>query len=292
MFGYINANLKELTEEQRITYQSYYCGLCRKLKEVAGPKGQMLLNYDMTFLIILLSGLYEPKQSMQRFTCILHPTKKRLNTVNQFTEYAAKMNILLSYQNFQDDWQDDRSLTKKSLVHLFQKEYNQIKKEYPRQAEAVERYMVKLSVAESGNETNLDAVAGLTGDMLAEIFAVFDDEWSEELKCLGFYMGKFIYLMDAYEDVEDDIRKGLYNPFVFQQKEQRRRQDFDVYVKLILMSMMSECAKSFERLPILTDAGILRNILYSGVWTRFEICQAKKNKKSRKQEENKNEKSL
>ncbi|MEG0805833.1 MAG: DUF5685 family protein [Lachnospiraceae bacterium] len=285
MFGYINVNQKELSEKNRESYQSYYCGLCRELKRFSGMKGQMLLNYDMTFLIILLTGLYEPVLSQDEFTCPLHPFHKKNATSDEATEYAAKMNILLSYHNFEDDWQDDRSIGKKALVKLFTKEYKQIRLQYPRQSKAIETYMTKLSIAESGNETNIDAVAGLTGEMLAEVFAWKEDEWAGELRCMGFYMGKFIYLMDAYEDRSKDYKKGLYNPFYGTYKEHKNEKEFDVYVRLILMSMMSECAKAFERLPILMNADILRNILYSGVWTKFEYSQARKDKKTKKQEE-------
>ena len=58
MFGYININQKELSEESKKIYQAYYCGLCQKLKTNCGTKGQMLLSYDLTFLIVLLTGLY------------------------------------------------------------------------------------------------------------------------------------------------------------------------------------------------------------------------------------------
>ena len=85
------------------------------------------------------------------------------------------------------------------------------------------------------------------------------------MRTLGFYMGKFIYLMDAYEDYEADQKKNCYNPRVYMEKE--NDQEFDTFCKLLLTSMMSECAKSFERLPILLHADILRNILYSGVRT-------------------------
>ena len=77
MFGYINVNGKELSEENKNIYQSYYCGLCRNLRDFCGPKGQALLNYDMTFLVVLLTGLYEPDTKSKEFTCVLHPIKKR-----------------------------------------------------------------------------------------------------------------------------------------------------------------------------------------------------------------------
>ena len=96
MFGYININQKELSDENKRMYQAYYCGLCRKLKEICGRKGQLLLNYDMTFLIVLLTGLYELENERQEFTCALHPTKKQVSFVNEATAYAADMNIILS----------------------------------------------------------------------------------------------------------------------------------------------------------------------------------------------------
>ena len=84
--------------------------------------------------------------------------------------------------------------------------------------------------------------------------------------------------MDAYEDLEKDEQRGLYNPFL-SWKEDNKGTDLDTFVRLILTSMLAECAKSFERLPIINYADILRNILYSGVWTRFEVNQLKKKKK-------------
>ena len=73
MFGYINANLETMAEDDIRDYKAYYCGLCRELKKLAGFKGQMLLNYDMTFLIVLLSGLYELENESYTFTCPVHP---------------------------------------------------------------------------------------------------------------------------------------------------------------------------------------------------------------------------
>ncbi len=277
MFGYININQKELSDENKTIYQSYYCGLCRQLKETAGTKGQMLLNYDMTFLVVLLTGLYESENQSQEYTCALHPMKKRTSYINEATKYAADMNIILSYQNFEDDWKDEKSYTKKAFARMLDKDYGRIMAKYPRQVKAVEEYMEQLDQAEKRKETNLDAIAGLTGTMLGEIFAWKEDMWAEELRCMGFYMGKFIYLMDAYEDLEEDRKKNAYNPLIPVLAESEK--DVDIFCRLMLTSMMSECAKSFERLPILLHADILRNILYSGVWTKYEYNRLKKQKK-------------
>ena len=78
MFGYVNINRNGLSEEELRDYRGYYCGLCSKLKEIGGKKAQFLLNFDITFMIILLSGLYEPEEEAEYFTCPVHPAKKWL----------------------------------------------------------------------------------------------------------------------------------------------------------------------------------------------------------------------
>ena len=198
MFGYINIDQKIMTEENKKAYQSYYCGLCRKLKSDCGTKGQMLLTYDMTFLVVLLTGLYELSNEESEITCALHPTKKRTVWINEATQYAADMNLVLAYQNLIDDWKDDKAYTKKALAKMLDKDYTRIMSKYPRQVKALEDYMRRTEEVERSHESNLDVVAGLTGEMLGEIFCWKEDEWAEELRTLGFYMGKFIYLMDAY----------------------------------------------------------------------------------------------
>lgn len=280
MFGYININQKIMTEENKKAYQAYYCGLCRRLKSNCGTKGQVLLDYDMTFLVVLLTGLYELSNESAEITCALHPTKRRTVWTNEATDYAADMNVILAYHNLIDDWKDDKAYSKKAFAKMLDKDYTRIMQKYPRQVKAIEEYIRRTEEVERARETNLDAVAGLTGEMLGEVFCWKEDEWAEEMRTLGFYMGKFIYIMDAYEDYAVDMRKGAYNPLVYMNRE--KDQDLDTLVRLLLTSMMAECAKSFERLPILLHADILRNVLYSGVWSKYEYLQLKKRKTEEK----------
>jgi hypothetical protein len=208
---------------------------------------------------------------------VLHPLKKRSARKSEIQSYAAEMNVLLAYHNLVDDWKDDKSLPKKKIASLFEGDYRRVKEDYPRQTEAVETYMEKLAVCEKNRETNIDVVAGLTGEMLGEILAWRQDEWYEELKTLGFYLGKFIYLMDAYEDRKKDTKKNRYNPLRYLETESE--QEYETLCRLMMTSMMSECAKSFERLPILLHADLLRNIIYSGVWSKYEYMQLKNKKR-------------
>ena len=279
MFGYINVNKKELSEENQKIYQAYYCGLCQRLRENCGKRGQILLSYDMTFLELLLTGLYEPEETEKKFTCMIHPTKKQTSIENEVSDYCAAINVMLAYHNLMDDWKDEKKHSKVHLANMISESYLSFAKQYPRQADAIENYMQRMSEYENLKESNIDLVAGLTGEMLGEVFAWKEDEWYHELKTLGCYMGRFIYLMDAYEDIDKDEKKDAYNPLRTLRKENEK--DFETLTRLMMTSMMSECAKSFERLPILLHADILRNIIYSGVWTKYEYIQLKKKKRKK-----------
>ena len=97
MFGYITINKPELRIREYETYHAWYCGLCRVLKDGYGRKGQLTLTYDMTFLVVLLSGLYEPKTEQGVARCVAHPTTKHGYLVNDISAYAADMNVLMAY---------------------------------------------------------------------------------------------------------------------------------------------------------------------------------------------------
>ena len=96
MFGYIMINKPEIKYKDYDLYRSFYCGLCRELKEKFGLAGQLSLSYDLTFVILLLNGLYETPAHKGTTRCILHPLCKHVVRRNEITEYAADMNILLT----------------------------------------------------------------------------------------------------------------------------------------------------------------------------------------------------
>ena len=277
MFGYINVNSKELSDQDKKIYNAYYCGLCQSLKKICGKKGQVLLSYDMTFLQVLLSGLYEPEEKEWSFTCALHPAKKKKIVQNEISDYVAAMNLALAYHSCMDDWEDNKKYTRKTMAGLIRKDYQNIVDRYPRQINAIEKYIHEIGEIEKRQERNIDMAAGATGDMMSELFAWKEDEWQQELRSCGYYLGKYIYLMDAYDDLDKDRKNGNYNPMLFLSKEDP--ENYETVSRLMMTSMISECAKSFERMPILKHADILRNILYSGVWSRYEYIQIKKRNK-------------
>ncbi len=273
MFGYIAINKAEMKFKDYDVYHSYYCGLCKRLKECYGIRGQVTLSFDMTFLIVLLTGLYEPETRTDVENCIAHPFKKHTARTNQFTDYAAAVNLILTYYKCKDDWEDDRDRRKYISARLLRSQMRQLQKEYPAKMTAVSSNLRKLTALEQKNEQNIDLMAGLFGNIMAELFAYRKDEWESSLRKIGFFLGKFIYLMDAYEDVEHDIQSDNYNPF---RDAYQNQPDFAENSRKLMTLMMAECSREFEKLPILLHIDILRNILYSGVWCRYyKIAQEK-----------------
>lgn len=274
MFGYITINKDELKIKDYNKYQAYYCGVCADLKNHFGRIGQMSLSYDMTFLALLLTSLYDEEEALSSQACALHPLSRQPACRSEYTEYAADMTILLSYHNQMDNWIDDHKKSAYVSAQLLKKHYSRLSPRYPRQAAALETYMEELKACEGSGDPNPDHASGATGRMLGEIFVCREnDVWANVLRRMGFFMGKFIYLMDAYDDVERDQKQNTYNPF----KSWYGQPDFDERCREILTMMMAECSREFEKLPIVNNGEILRNILYSGVWTKLEVIRKERN---------------
>ncbi|HIY18385.1 MAG TPA: hypothetical protein IAA44_03180 [Candidatus Blautia avistercoris] len=272
MFGYVVINKPELKCREFEEYRAFYCGLCQILKEKYGISGQMALSYDLTFLTILLSGLYEPGTRKGKCRCIVHPLQKQTLYVNECTEYAADMTLILTYYKCLDDWKDEKKLLRYLYAKLLLGRDKKLSYKYRKKIKTIVSLLRELSAAEEAGEKNIDKMAGYFGKIMAEIFAYREDVWEETLRKTGFYLGKFIYLIDAYEDLEEDARRGNYNPLAQLQKQE----DFDERIREILTMMMAACSREFEILPVLKYADIIRNILYSGVWCRYVEVRKRK----------------
>ena len=278
MFGYVVMNKPELKIKDFDLYRSFYCGLCRELRDRFGLSGQITLTYDMTFVILLLSGLYEPATRKGTTRCIMHPVRKQAVQKNEITEYAADMNVFLAYYKCMDDWKDEKQLLRLAFARVLKKKDKKAEAAYRVKTSVIKQRLRELSEMEKAGERDLDRVAGCFGKIMEEIFAYKNDSWEAGLRRMGFFLGKFIYIMDAYEDVEEDVEKGNYNPFA----RDYIMEGFQERVRQILIMMMAEACREFEKLPIIKYADILRNILYSGVWCRFETVSGKRKEKQEK----------
>ena len=232
MFGYIIVNKQELKFREFDVYQSYYCGLCQSLKERFGRRGQLTLSYDMTFVALLLSALYDEPVESSTCKCVAHPFEAHATSRSVFTDYAADMNLLLSYYKCLDDWTDERKWKGRLRAAALRGRDKMVEARYPEKAEHIYTLLEHIHLYEKAQEPDVDLASGCFGEIMGEILACRKDEWEDDLRRMGF-----------------------------------------------LQMMMAECSRIFEKLPILEHAEILRNILYSGVWCRYEMIQKKRKQK-------------
>ncbi|MBO7251746.1 MAG: hypothetical protein J6V25_03875 [Oscillospiraceae bacterium] len=264
MFGYVTANLKELSKEQQLRYNSIYCGICRRIRHQSGNIARLGLSYDMAFLAMLLMSLYEPEETSGKSNCLPHPFHKKPWVDNDFIRYGADMNVALSYYNFLDDWNDDASRRAKLMADAFGKYIPAIEQRYPRQCLAITRCIRQLSQLEKENCSNPDIPAACFGELMGDLFVYQEDLWAPTLRQMGNSLGRFIYLLDAVLDYDKDCRKHKYNPLqaMGTGKDPARWEEY-------LVLTIGRCCESFEKLPLVQDKPLLDNILYSGIWLRY-----------------------
>lgn len=259
MFGYIVLSNKAEKEDKRV-YRECYCGLCHTLKEKYGRTGMLSLSYDMTFLSLLLSDLSSQEKTEGIERCPVHPLKKHNYFVTPVMDYTSDMQMLLSYYSLLDSIHDENKGVKREKSYL--EFIPSIEKKYPRQTKAVKENLGVISSYEEKNIKDVEKPALAFGNLLGEIF-VYDEKsfFKEDLFLLGCSLGKFIYILDAWDDRDRDMKKGLYNPF----------DDSVTYtsVKDMLLDAASSASDCYNRLPLDEYTSIMDNIIYSGMWTKF-----------------------
>ncbi len=258
MFGYLTADTGQMEKEEKALYKAHYCGLCHVLKDRYGKTGMAALSFDMAFLEMLLSDLADSRTEEGLEKCVTHPVKAHRYIISECTGYSADMQMLLAYYAACDDAEDEGRTQKAAKLKPF---IDGLRAKYPRQDEAVASALARIQEEERKNTRDPRLMACLSGEMISEIFVIDDSSFfADDLRALGFGLGRFIYLMDAWCDRKKDGKKDQYNPF-----------DRDISwetAKDMLMEAASDAAEAFERLPLDQHVPILRNIIYSGIWIR------------------------
>ena len=266
MYGYVQVYRPDLRFREYDIYRSHYCGLCHTLQKRCNFISRLTLSYDFTFLSLLLDALYEPEATSCQRRCLHGIGKKEWVYNSSNLDYIADQLLFFSYLHCLDDWQDNRKISHAALAHLLRKTYCRICTQYPQKTKSILQHMQQLKTYESQGETNPQLPASCFGRALGEGFCIYNDVWASELYHIGYYLGTFIYVMDAYDDLVKDRKHQNYNPFW---KEAETTSAFHEMVRQLLQHAATEAAAAFERLPILQNADLLRNILYAGIWQPF-----------------------
>lgn len=273
MFGYVNVLKDDLKVRDYMMFRSYYCGLCKALGQTCSQSSRLGLSYDMTFLAVLLSSLTDTSCELVTAPCIMHPFTKRTYIKNDAAiDYAANASALLYYSKMKDDWKDDKSLKALFGLLIYRKSFKKASKRYPSLSESIKQHLKELSQLEAQNVTDID----LTADCFAKITeALFSPDFTGENKrpaaWLGYNIGRWIYVMDAFSDLDKDIKKKNYNPFL----PGEDTPDYDKYkselanrLSVSLTFTLENAVSAFNLLKLYKNEEILKNILYLSLKTR------------------------
>lgn len=270
MFGYVMVQKGELLVKEYDTFRAYYCGLCRQLAEY-GIKGRLLLNYDCTFLYLLSSALSQQTPRYEQMRCPVHPMHKIPQAFAEGREYAAAMNLLLGYYSLKDHGADGRRLPG-AASGLYRNAARRAARRYPAAQQTIRGQLEQLQALEAEGCQEIDRAADAFAKMLADLFLPLGEQ-KEVLQDLGYHIGRFIYLIDALDDLQKDAKNKNYNPFL---------QRFGADTKAILesarfnlLSSADEAGRALDLLDIKRHAGILENIIYRGLPAKMESVFAK-----------------
>lgn len=263
MFGFVTANIVDLSDEEKSRYQAMYCGLCHAIKRAHGQRARFCLSYDLTFLIQLLGSLYEPPEETGAERCPAHPVRSQTVITTKFSPYAADLAVALAYYKCLDDVADEGKASARGASRLLEKPYRAARERLPRQCAAIEEGMAAVNEAERDPAAGPDKAGMLFGALMGEAFVYdADDVWAPSLWRLGAELGRFIYFMDAAVDLDDDIAHDRYNPFKTLEMDAEA-------MRALLMNFIGRAAQVFETLPLERDLHTMRSVVYAGVWQQF-----------------------
>ena len=275
MFGYVKTQNGDLLVKQWEYYRAAYCGLCRSMRKRLGFLTSFSLSYDFALLTVLRSSLSEEKSEIEMRRCPAHPTKKRpMIKENATTDYCAAAAVILTYRKLLDDIADEKGLKKlraRLVKPVFSRGRKKALRRMPELAsldESLNLLLCRLSETEKKNLPSADAPAEIFGEMLGEICAFgYENEKKITSYRFGKALGHWIYLMDAADDLAEDVKKHRYNPLIMLYGEELSESD-RAWLENALIAKLMEAEAAFDLMDMSESPmgeGIIKNVLYLGL---------------------------
>lgn len=277
MFGYVRPYQSELRIREYRQYKAIYCQLCRTMRKEYGWLSTFSLNYDCAFYAMLALSVSGAEICEEHARCAANPFKqcRYLAAKGEAYQKAAALSVLLTYHKLQDDKEDEgffKSLGCKLLLPLASRKAKQAAGKYPALAEAAQAAMDGQRAAER-ERAGIDACAEPTAQLLATVFSeLASGGQALALQQFGYYLGRWVYLMDAADDLEEDRNKGKFNPFVIRlnleggeplSEEARKRAD--EACNEVLNATVARMLPAFRLLELYNFGPVLENVLEYGL---------------------------
>lgn len=278
MFGSIKPIKEELKVREYEIFRAYYCGLCKRIGKKHSNIARLGLNYDFTFLAMLIDATFKGEDELKKARCLLHPLENKNIIINQNSlNYVSDLGIILTSEKLKDDWKDERDFKGLLGYKFYSRITRNIELEYKDSIKIFSDELNKLAKLESDKTESVDACAQPFAEIMKKLFSPIwiDEKNSRILGQIGYDIGQWIYMVDAIEDIKKDFKKGLFNPFL--NKEKPTAENIDQVIKKVKFEMedtlffiLGKIADSYELLEIHKNKGILDNIIYLGIRAKTE----------------------
>ncbi len=268
MFGYIKIHKDELLVREYEAYKSVYCGLCKKLGKEYTFLSRFILSYDSTFYAIFLMSQNYKCTGFERKRCTCNPLKKCTfcKGGDEALSKAAALSVILSYYKLEDDVNDSKFF-KRALIKLIKPVFSCWRKKAAKRFPIIDMYAKEMLYSQFEAEKNkdccLDMAAEPTAKLLSNILSIESED--KTLKAVyeqfGYHIGRWIYLMDAVDDLRDDIKKHNFNPLMLLREEERNTESY----RIILSRCLAQAFNAYNLIDITDFKGILNNIILKGL---------------------------
>ena len=271
MFGYIKPNIPELRVRDNELYKATYCGLCRAMGNCTGCASRFTLSYDFAFLALVRMVLEKTKAEIKMRRCMVHPFKKRpIMEMNSTLEYSAKASVILTRLKLKDNITDSRGMgrIKARIVGIVSLFFKKTDKSLLPLEKKIKECIDELSALEKEECDSVDMVADTFGRLLGSVAAFGLEEREARLGYeLGYHLGKWIYVIDACDDFEKDVKDGSFN--VFKNIFGKELKDSDRQtIRNAMYLELSGMSKSLELIDFSSHRdveAIIRNVAYDGL---------------------------
>ena len=316
MIGYVIPDKGELKVREYEIYTGYYCGICKYIGKAYGQLPRMVLSYDAAFIALLLASVDpEPDAPVQEH-CVVHHIKRKTVIRNRAIEYAGDLMLILAWYKLLDDVQDDGKNSAKAGLAAFRGAWRKLQAKHPDLCQGIGDHLAALNKLEDAGCDSIDRVAEGFAQVMDVIFrdgvtflygsgdgpkadpdssgqnpdsaSENPDGSGEKSSALhetfakaGYHLGKWIYLIDAADDIEENLEAGTYNPllqrFGYQADEEHAdetpeqfRARIDERLRFNLYHYLAMLGESFEALDIKKNSGIIENVIYFGLNRRTD----------------------
>lgn len=271
MFGYVLPVKEELRRQDYVLYRAFYCGLCADIGRDYGQRPRFTVNYDVTFLSLLVHDIMGQDVEFSEERCAGNPFRKKVMIRgNELLSRVSAANILLSYYKLCDDVIDGGGVKKRVARSALKRAYQKAKAALP-EADGIigERYEA-LRALERAGETSVDRAADPFSTMLRDIVKVITMQKADDnALALCYNIGKFVYLLDALDDIDEDHRSGNYNPFLAAYGDFEGRKAFfaahEGDIGFMLNTTVNRAIESFNRMSFTQSYTLLCNIVHKGL---------------------------